>query len=655
MRWLTLPFRFTTTANFYEQLNLWLSTVFYTTLPAANFEIREEQIYSSFRIVNALKEKGALMAEAGSGTGKTFAYLLPALCYARLAGQPALIACSSAALQEQLVSPQGDIQTLANLLNLEIKAELAKDPGNYVCSVYADMAKFSLPRHPQRRTLLNWLAATKTGDRAELGEIDDRLWQEVAFNEFLDCRHCRRRGYCHHARARQRLWEVQDFVICSHTVFFRDLWTRRRRMQKQTRMFTLVQSKLPYLPHYSAVIIDEAHLIEDPALKNLGVRLNLTTITRIVQVFSTFPLASAGLLRALEKLGAAGANWFAAIKQSVRPSPETQVCVGPCAEGKTEVLLTVLEKAMDEMAMYQQYDTTAYIQDLERFWEGLNSWLQDEDSIAWWDSVEENFWVLPRDFSGAMGRELLAQKKPVLFTSATLDAGDGFTYFKTLTGIEQTMTSKVTTSFPLAEQMSVYIPHDTQGMSKVQYCASLLRRNGGSALILCNTRQEVEQLRKGFQDQAFAFNLLWEGTGDSGWLVQKFRQDESSVLIGTRFWEGIDIPGPSLTLIIVWSLPFPAHTPIFAAKLDAAAARNQDPYQTVELPAMGIKLRQGLGRLIRTKDDFGAAVILEGGHDRELRDKLVSLLPLGVRVAARPPAKWGRSHLESSPKAAGTR
>lgn len=212
LRWLTMPFPFTTTTNFYEHLNRWLSEVFYSVLPQEGFEVREEQIYTCYRIVNAFREKGVLMAEAGSGTGKTFAYLLPALCYARLSGQPVAIACSSATLQEQLVSEGGDINTLSQLLDLDIKAVLAKNPSNYICAVQAELAKLSMPKHPQRKLLLHWLAATNTGDRIEIPEIDDELWTEVAFSPFLDCRHCRRRGYCHQARARQRLWQEQDFI-----------------------------------------------------------------------------------------------------------------------------------------------------------------------------------------------------------------------------------------------------------------------------------------------------------------------------------------------------------------------------------------------------------------------------------------------------------
>lgn len=632
LRWLNLPFRFTTDANFFQELNLWLSEVFYTTLPEAGYEIREEQIYSCFRIVNAFRKKEALMVEAGSGTGKTFAYLLPALCYARLSGHPVIISCSSSALQEQLISPHGDINTLSNLLNMKINTRLAKDPANYICAVQADLAKLNLPIHPQRSRLIRWLNTTKTGDRKELPDINDDLWAEVAYNEAMDCRHCRRRGYCHQAKARQSLWEVQDFIISSHTLFFHDLWTRRERMQKETRLFRTSISKVPLLPPYSAVILDEGHLIEEPALSNLGVKLSPSTIARIIGVFSSLPLVSEGLLKTLDELDAISAAWFAEIRRAAKPVTDTHGLVDPDLVN-SHALTAVLETALDEMAMYQQHDVNSYIQDLELFLNGLMSWQNDESCIAWWDSHEQRFWVLPRDFSRALGRELILQKKPVLFTSATLDVQDNFAYYKRLTGIAAE-TSQVNSPFNMPGQMKVWMTDRLETpQEKAKRCADLLLCNGGRALVLCKSARELEELRAHLTDIELSFQLFWEDSGDRGWLVERFRQDETSVLIGTSFWEGIDIPGPGLTLVIIYSLPFPAHTPIILVKREQAAFHGENPDLAVDLPAMGIKLRQGIGRLIRSRKDFGAVAILESGES-DLKQKLLSLLPPGVQIVS---------------------
>src|SRR5690554_869611 len=626
LRWLTLPFHLTRDTTFYQHLNCWLGEVFYDILPTAGFEIREEQIYSSFRMVSTLKEKEVLLAEAGSGTGKTFAYLLPTLCYARLIGQPVVISCSSATLQEQLISPQGDIRTLSELLNLEIKAVLAKDPSNYVCSVRGDMAKLNLINHPQGKRLINWLNSTTSGDRTELPDIDNQPWQEVAFDNSLDCGHCRRNGYCHQAKARQRLWEPLDFVICSHDLFYRDLWTRRQRLQKETPLFKVTRGKVPYLPHYAAVVVDEAHLIEGPALNNLGLRLTPSTIERVVSVFSRLPLVSEGLSLALDNLAQRAAAWFAEIQKRGEPITEKEARVASKAIGNSQALLTALGTALNEMAMYQQYDVISYIQDLEQFSMALTNWLRD-GHLAWWDWEDNAFWVLPRDFSAAMGQDLLAQKKPVIFTSATLDAQDDFQYFKTLTGVAA-RTAQVPTSFNLAKKMTVFL---VQTSDKAEACANLLHRNGGRALVLCTSEREFAELGRRLAEKDFDFNLLWEGSGDSSWLVENFRRDESSVLIGTDFWEGVDVPGQSLTLVIVYSPPLPKPSPVILAKREEAASRGENPQRTVDYPAMGIKLRQGMGRLIRNRSDSGAVAIL-GGEGVKLRQYLLTLFPPGVKV-----------------------
>lgn len=632
LRWRTLPFRYTTISDFYVQLNKWLTAVFYDFLPAAGFEIREEQICTCYKIVSALRQREVLLTEAGSGTGKTFAYLLPALCYARLTGRPAVIACSSASLQEQLVQPQGDIQTLSELLNLDIKAILAKDPENYVCAVQSDLAKISLPRHPRRGQLLNWLAATTTGDRADISGIDDELWAEVAYNSSLDCTHCRRRGYCHLARARQSLWAEQDFIICSHDIFFKDLWSRRQSLQKEMRLLEMVRTKIPYLPRYSAAVFDEGHLIEAPALRHLGTKVNERAISRIVTLFSGFSLVTDELLGGLEKLEERSQNFFRAVRQAAEPvnPAQSQIKMTAALKARSRELLQVIEESQEEMAMYQQFDVNQYIQELDACAEGLNN-LAGVESITWWEPDKGDLWVLPRDFSQALGRELLAQQIPVIFTSATLDSGKDFAYIKRITGLEQAKTSQVDTSFDLAKQMEIYLPADLANTEqKLERCASLLAQNGGRALILCTAPSEVELLYNSLRAKGFDFALLKEGDQDSSLLIQEFRRDETSVLIGAGFWEGIDIPGDALTMVIVYSLPFPAEEPLALAKREAAVAEGLDPYQAIDFPAMSIKLRQGIGRLIRSNEDYGLAAILGCGTDAELRRKVAQELQLSA-------------------------
>lgn len=624
LSWRKLPFRHTTEADFYKQLNKWQSEVFYNTLPAAGYEIREEQVYASYRIANALREKAALFAEAGSGTGKTFAYLLPALCYARLKGQPAVIACASAALQEQLVQPRGDIQTLSRLLGLGINAILAKSPENYLCALRADLARISLPRHPRRGQFSKWLATTATGDRAELPGIDDRLWAEVAYNSSMDCAYCRRRGYCHLARARQRLWAETDLIVCSHDIFFRDLWSRRRNRQKEVRHLELVRTKIPLLPDYSAVFFDEGHLVEAPALRHLGVQVKEKAVAQIVDTFSSLPLVEEKLSLSLEKLAAVNKDFFRAVREEAIPVNPRQAVVKPTAvlREKGQHFASLLSQAQEEMAMYQQYDVNQYLEELDTCLWGLEG-LRGSDHLAWWEEGAGDLWVLPQDFSRALGRELLAQAIPVTFTSATLDGEHDFAYFKRVTGLNRALTARVETSFDLEKQRKVVlVPGLSSFLEKAERCRELLAGNGGRALVLCTSALEVDSVCTHLREKEFPFPLLKEGDQDSSLLVQEFRQVETSVLIGANFWEGIDVPGPALTLVIIFSLPFPPAEPLVRAKGRAAASEGLDPFWAVDFPAMCLKLRQGMGRLIRSREDRGSVVILDCGQDKELQERV---------------------------------
>lgn len=632
MSWRTLPFRFTTNSDFYVQLNRWLGQVFYESLPGAGFEVREEQIFTCYKIIKALQDGEILFAEAGSGTGKTFAYLLPALCHARLSGRPAVVACAGAALQEQLTRPGGDIPTLSALLGLEIKAVLAKDPENYLCSVQGDLVKHGLPKHPLRDRFSQWLETTASGDRAEAPGVDDGMWNLVAYNSSLDCLHCRRRGYCPPARARQSLWTGQDLIICSHDMFFKDLWSRRENQAREVRRLELVRTRMPYLPPYSAVVFDEGHLIENPALSRLGVRLNRQAAAGIAAIFANLALVSDELLAGLEGLERVWANLFTVIVTEAIPVNPRQslVRLSPSLAAANEELLLAIDRVQEEMVLYQQYDVNQYMQELEGAAQGLQR-LGQPESIAWWEAAKEDLWVLPRDFSRALGRELLAQKVPVIFTSATLDSGNDFAYLKRITGLARARTAKVDTSFDLEKQRQLLFPGGPATFaSKAKQCAAYLRENGGRALVLCAQASEVEELYPRLEREDFPFTLLKEGEEDSSQLLVKFRREESSVLVGANLWEGIDVPGPALTLVLVFSLPFPPDEPLTLAKREAAAREGLDPRRAVDFPAMGIKLRQGLGRLIRSKEDRGRVVILGTGEDPDLAGEVARAIGMGA-------------------------
>ncbi|HLO03180.1 MAG TPA: ATP-dependent DNA helicase, partial [Symbiobacteriaceae bacterium] len=217
--WTRLPFKARTEQEYSKALNDWLSWVFYDELPRHGFEVREEQIYTSFRIARALQTGKPLFAEAGPGTGKTFAYLLPALCHARLKGKPVVIASATPVLQAQLTRPDGDIQTLSKLLGLDVDVRLAGDPAEYLCEWKAEKLGNAAREGEEWERLREWAQRTNTGARKEVPFAADDLWRKVAWDPGLPCDTCERRGHCHVMMARRHYRAAADLIICDHRLF----------------------------------------------------------------------------------------------------------------------------------------------------------------------------------------------------------------------------------------------------------------------------------------------------------------------------------------------------------------------------------------------------------------------------------------------------
>lgn len=648
LRWLEMPFRYTTSADFEQKLNNWLSSVYYEALPAAGFEIREEQIYTAYRIAQAFCHRQVLLAEAGSGAGKTFAYLLSALCYARLMGKPVILSSANATLQQQLVGPLGDIATLSQLLNLNIDAKLAKDPSNYLCQLKAERLRYTGRKPAATKRILAWAEQTKLGDRNEVANISDDLWRQIAWDNTLHCDRCRRRGYCQASATRRHYSGAKDFIVCSHDVFFAHLWSNNER---------LADKQLPLLPDFAAVVFDEGHLVEQHALQQLGSPLRLKSVADVIEDILLYRKHyRTALIVCLEGLEATAQLFFSTLEASTIPHTEASkwaVDINPVLLQKARDLQDWINKTNDNIAIETQlhigtdleHDLNAYINRLDTLLEGLQLLCTEaEKPVIWWEPAQSVLWILPRQFSTLLGRELTARRLPLIFTSATLQANGSFAGFKHLLGLPRALDSLVGTTFDLASQVCAYLPQLEQTCDdaaetvsfalKVEHCLSTIEANGGKALVLLRAPSELQQWQAYMEQRptGFSYPLLWQGSKDRSHLLEQFRRDLPSVLVGTDFWEGVDVPGPALSLVIVFSLPYPWDDPLIRAKQHAAEQAGVNPITTVDVPTMLIKLRQGFGRLIRLASDRGILAVLDlgpGGRDKQL---VLKALPLGVKV-----------------------
>jgi len=612
------PFDYNNKEEFQVKLSEWIGDVFYDILPEHGYEVREEQIYTAFQLADAICNKKVHLAEAGLGTGKTFAYLLSAIAYARHTGKPVVIACATTALQEQLAGHDGDIIKLSQLLGLETDARMAKDPHQYICD--ARVEDTSERSSAMSKEINQWLDKTKMGERSEIPTISDRVWKQIGWNESMSCDTCLNRGFCKLVKAREYYRPAKDLIIVNHALFFDDLWTRDERIS---------EGKLPILPSYSAVIFDEGHKILLPAVMQAGQQIKQEDIDDIILSLEEIQGARDSLSGVTVALEHASEGFFTNLDRSVIEDERSERLSIRLNDPLQKAAIT-FRKALDNLLLEMQIEQELYFESIEtdliQAYEGqieiairaLDRFSRNKsvDIIPWVDQRDGSFWVVPRNLNELLDLHLFKKELPVVFTSATLSNKGDFNYFIRTLGLKNPSRSTVGSSFDFENKVVVYLHQSFNSIEDrytlgIEKLVSLLEENGGRALILTNSLDEVRKIRAGLEGYQLPFEVLWEDKGDRGYLVRKFREEETSVLVGANFWEGIDVPGDALTMLIVWELPFPSLDPMIEVQRKEAVEQGLDPATTIDYPEMGLKLKQGCGRLIRTEEDQGSIVILD--------------------------------------------
>ncbi len=625
------PFDYNSKEEFQVKLGDWIGDVFYDILPEHGYEVREEQIYTAFQLADAMCNKKIHLAEAELGTGKTIAYLLSAIAYARFSGKPVVIACASTALQEQLTGNDGDIIKLSQLLGLEIDARMAKDPRQYICDVRVNETLEDF--NTMSNEINQWITKTNMGERSEIPTIPDYIWKLIGWNEFMACDICLNRGFCKLVKAREHYRSTKDLIIVNHDIFFQDLWTRDDRV---------FNGKMPILPNYSAVIFDEGHKILLPAALQAGQQINKDEIDNMILTLEEIQGVRDSLSSSVNAMEQASGDFFAFLENAVI----TDECSKRLSIRINDTLLkaaTNFRKTLDRLLLEIQIEQELYIESLsvsqihayegqiERAIGALDKFCRNEsrDTITWVDHRDGSFWVIPRNLNEMLDQNLFQKGLPVVFTSATLSNEGDFSYFIRSLGLKKPSKSTVGSPFDLEKQVVVYL---SQSSNSIEKLVSLLNQNGGRALVLTNSLQEVRRIRRRLKAYQLSFEVLCEDEGDRGYLVRKFKEVEASVLIGANFWEGIDVPGEALTLLVIWQLPFPSSDAFIEVQRKEASEQGLDPVTTVDYPEMGLKLKQGCGRLIRTQDDKGSIVILDSVIGEPWEKVVMGALPSGASI-----------------------
>lgn len=633
------PFEYTRSSEFQEKLVEWVGDVLYDILPEHGYEVRDEQIFTAYQIADAMCEKKVHLAEAGLGTGKTFAYLLSAIPYARFTGKPVVIACATTALQEQLAAKDGDVMTLSRLLGLEVDARMAKDWRQYLCDLKVEEAHGDFDRMDDE--LNDWIKQTKLGERSELPTIPDRIWKKISWDESMPCETCLNRGYCKLVKAREHYRPTQDLIIVDHETFFHDLWTRQDR---------ILDKKLPILPEYSAVIFDEGHKILLPALMQAGQQILKEEMDTIIASFEEIQGAREALETVIVELEQNNDTFFEKLDESLQQSgSSSRRSIRRTAELQTAA--QALRKSLDRLLLEMQIEQELYFESIptsliqayegqiERAIRALDRYLcnHGEEMIAWVDAKDGSFWTVPKNMGELLNQHLFSKKLPVIFTSATLSNQGDFDYFSRSMGLSNPSKSTIGSPFDLEHQVTVTLCKKSMEENErytdgIRRMVERLKENGGRALILTDTMEEVGAIRDSLESYELPFEVLWEDKADRGYLVRRFKEEETSVLVGCDFWEGIDVPGDALTLVIIWKLPFPEFDPLVEAQKKDAIKLGLDPVMTVDYPEMGLKLKQGCGRLIRTEEDYGEIMILDEVIGTPWEEFVRGALPEGAKI-----------------------
>ncbi|MEH7352746.1 ATP-dependent DNA helicase [Neobacillus drentensis] len=637
-----MPFDVSKTESFYDKLGEWIGDIFYDILPEAGFELRDEQIYMAFQLEKAFKDKKVMFAEAGVGTGKTIVYLLYSIMYARYTNRPAVIACADETLIEQLVKKEGDIAKLENVLGLNIDVRLAKSRGQYLCLKKLDQVRNNeisdeisdiyqkLPDFIHMGGSMQ--SFERYGDRRDFPNLSDEKWSNINWDTLQDCFSCEKRHRCGLTLHREYYRHSTDLIICSHDFYMEHIWTKESRKR---------EGQLPLLPEHSSVVFDEGHLLEYAAQKALSYRFTDYTLDTLLTRLMENEVREKTLYTIEEAL-LDNESFFDAISkytEHTKGSEKQIITKHPLVLKTCRKLLSTLQSLEEELVfeselyVISEYDLKIVEEYLEQITYSLSLFLQELNGITWFEEGggERTLVIMPKMVEEVMREEVFSQKKPFIFSSATLSNQKSFDYIANSLGVKDYLSFSVASPFVYDEKMEVYLPGFPKGSmeDKINYLIKMIYHSEGRALILLNNKEELSHIKKQLSG-VIPYPIYFEGDEEISTLVSKFQNEEHAILCSIHLWEGLDIPGRSLENVLIFSLPFPPNDPVFTAKRNGV----DNPFFEVDLPYMLLRLRQGVGRLIRSEKDQGTVhIMIEEDPDFNVLQSVIDAIPTKPKEA----------------------
>jgi ATP-dependent DNA helicase DinG len=595
------------------------------------YEHRRAQLEMAEVVHEAFQSRHHAIVEAGTGTGKTLAYLLPAIC----SGRRVVISTATKSLQEQLY--QKDIPFLQKHFATNLKVAVMKGRSNFLCRSKLDqMADSPMLKGMEDldafRQIRDWAKLTETGDRTELTFLpdDSDLWARLdARRDTCTGQKCPEFNQCFvtamHGRARQA-----DLIIVNHHLFFADLALKHDDFGS-------------ILPEYSAVVFDEAHEVEDVASDYFGRQISNYRFEELArdadQALRILKLGSPSLLRRTQRLRERSRTFFDSFPARDGRFPfarnEREAFIEQNRDAYTGLTDALKSIETEFAALTQKPEELTRLsrrsfelrQELSFLFES-----NERNFVYWFERRNKGVFLAatPIDVSQILRERLFEQFDTVVLTSATLTVGNRFDYIRQRLGIDNAKERTLPPEFHYGEQALFYLPLRMPDVRDAGFAAKaadeilrLLELSEGRAFCLFTSYAQMKDLYERVSVRS-PFPLLLQGTAPRSALLERFKTTPNAVLFATAsFWQGVDVPGEQLSCVIVDRLPFAVPSdPIVAARVNALNEEGRNAFAEYQVPQAVLALKQGFGRLIRAKTDRGVLSLLDNRIQRMAYGKI---------------------------------